>query len=358
MKIALLAEQLRQEVPGGIGTYVRGLLGGLRDLGALGPEVEIVASRGPRPDPLGALAEQMGMTLHATALPHRLQMQLWDRGIGTLGAGCDVVHRTSLAGPARSPRPSTVLIHDLAWRAEPSLTTPRGRRWHEAALDRAIASSAVLLTPSSQVADALEAAGVAPSRIHVVGEGADHLPQPDRERTGACLAEAGVEGPFFLSVSTLEPRKNLAGLLTAYRQAESSLPLVVVGPKGWGEEITPVEGVHLVGAQPAEILAGLYEQCAGFCYVPWLEGFGLPPLEAAHHGAPLIVSTEVPSIVGLEGNWSVAPGDTAGITEALRAVGEGGEAVESARAHARTFAAQHRWVDSARRHVEIWEHLS
>lgn len=357
MKVAILAEQLRQEVPGGIGTYTRGLLWGLHGMGPDSPETEVWASRGPSPDPLTTYAHSVGARLHATAWPHRLQMLLWDRRVGSVGEHGSVVHRTSLAGPSTAEGPSSVMIHDLAWRAEPSLTTARGAKWHEAALGRAIASPSALIVPSSQVADALGAQGVHPSRIHVIPEGADHLGAPDEVSASAVLNAAGVNGPFLLSVSTLEPRKNLAGLVAAYQAAGIAVPLVVVGPRGWGPELAPAPGVVLLGALPPGVLAGLYGRCTGFCYVPHLEGFGLPPLEAAHFGAPMVVSTAVPSTAALEGNFKVDATDTAGIAAALRAMVTGGDDITTARESARAFADRHRWADVARRHVAVWETL-
>jgi glycosyltransferase involved in cell wall biosynthesis len=353
VKVSVLVEQLRQRVPGGIGTYAAGLLTGLGDLASERLVIEVMASKGPRPDPL----ERFGFEVRAGLLGHRTQMLLWDAGFGQLGSDADVVHRTSLAGPAHLRRPSTVMVHDLAWRSEPSLTTSRGRRWHEAALGRALASSARLLVPSTPVADALVADGVESGRIDVVAEGADHLPAADLEAATEQLGAAGVRGAFLLSVSTLEPRKNVAGLLEAHRRSGVEVPLVVVGPTGWGGALAPTDGVAFLGPQPPAVLAGLYEACLGFCYVPYLEGFGLPPLEAAFRGAPLVVSTMVPSVEGLDECWRVEPDDVDAMARALHELVDDEAARVRAGEAARRFGAEHRWVDVARRHVEIWQEL-
>src|SRR4051795_5504946 len=115
MKALVVAEQLRREVPGGIGTYVRGLGAGLRTL-ADGPDVTWWAGRAPsgRDDPVAAL----GPT-RTSPLPGPLLTRAWDAGLAGAPAGCDVLHATSLAVPPADDTPTTVLVHDLAFRHVP-----------------------------------------------------------------------------------------------------------------------------------------------------------------------------------------------------------------------------------------------
>src|SRR5207253_5170299 len=130
VKVLLVAEQLRRRVPGGIGTYVRGLVAGLRELGGAGADVTLWASRAPGgEDPLDALGP-----IRTFRLPSRVLVAAWDRGLVTAPAGHDVVHATSLAVPPPGPTPLTVLVHDVDWRHLPDAYPARGRRWHEGAL--------------------------------------------------------------------------------------------------------------------------------------------------------------------------------------------------------------------------------
>ena len=95
----LAVEQLRRRVPGGIGVYARGLLGGLAADAAEGDAVEVtlLASRPPRGagDPLAAF----GRPVHASRLPGRLLTRAWDHGLSRAPAGFDIVHSVSLASP-------------------------------------------------------------------------------------------------------------------------------------------------------------------------------------------------------------------------------------------------------------------
>jgi glycosyltransferase involved in cell wall biosynthesis len=347
MRLLVVAEQLRRPVEGGIGTYVRGLL---RGLAPLGEDVTLWASRGPGggPDPLAALGRVVTSPLPAPAL-----VRAWDRGLLRPPGRPDAVHATSFAIPPAGGTPMSVMVHDLTWRHFPEAYPDRGRRWHEAALGRALARAGLLLVPSTTVADDVLAAGAPASLVEVVEEGCDHLAAPDDYAAGALLGRLGVTGEFVLTVSTLEPRKNLPRLLAAYDSVAGKLPpLVVVGPAGWGPEVRPGPGVVLAGLVTGGALAGLYRRARLMAYVPLREGFGLPVVEAMSCGAPVVASA-VPSAGGAA--LQVDPFDVDAIAGALlRATTDDALRAELVAAgHAR--AAQLTWDQAARRHVELWK---
>ena len=104
-----------------------------------------------------------------------------------------------------------------------------------------------------------------------------------------------------LAVGTLEPRKNLPRLVSAYAQLPRVLqdthPLVVVGADGWqtGEIVTALDSLGerciRLGHIPDQALSELYRRCAVFCYPSLGEGFGLPVLEAMAAGAAVVTSS-------------------------------------------------------------------
>jgi alpha-1,3-rhamnosyl/mannosyltransferase len=260
-------------------------------------------------------------------------------------------------------------VHDVAWRRHPEATTRRGVRWHEAALRRASHSGAALVVPSRLVAADLAESGVAEGRITVVPSGADHLPPPDAAATDALLQRVGVSGPYLLTVSTLEPRKNVDRLVRAFGRVRASLPgpwpLVIVGPSGWGP--VPVEpGVdeHVVftGSVPAAVLSELYGRARAFAYVPLTEGYGLPPLEAMQAGVPTVVSDEVPSVHDLgvldaPAARIVDPLDVDSIATGLADVlTDEAQRAEKARRGA-AYAATRTWRGTARAHLDLWRSL-
>ncbi|HVM10388.1 MAG TPA: glycosyltransferase family 1 protein [Acidimicrobiales bacterium] len=357
MKVVLVVEQLRRAVSGGIGTYARGLLQGLAAAGAdRGVRLVLHASRARGgPDPLAAY----GHPLELSKLPGPALTRAWDLGVLPGPAG-DVVHATSLAfPPTRSPL--SVLVHDLAWREVPEAYPVRGRRWHEAALARAVGKARVLVVPSQRVADHLVAAGAKAHTVEVIEEGGDHLPPADLAATDALLDSLGVREGFLLTVSTVEPRKNLSRLLAAYDSVRSELaepwPLVVVGPTGWGDALPSSSiphGVVLAGHVDDAVLAGLYRRCRCLAYVPLVEGFGLPPVEAMRECAP-VVSSPIPSTAGA--SLEVDPTDVAAIGRALVAASSN-ERVRSELVTAGLLrAADLTWETAAKRHLEVWRSL-
>ena len=372
-RVVVAVEQLRRSVPGGIGRYARGLLDGLRALG--GQRVELLASRhrGAGPDPLGA----WNFPVRASALPAPFLTAAWDRRMAPV-RGARLVHAVSLAAPPVRPRHRdggpvlVVTVHDLAWRTHPEATTPRGRRWHDAALERALEQADAFVVPSAPVADALVEAGAARARVRVIAHGVDHLPPPDTAGAASLLARLGVSGGYLLAAATLEPRKNLRRLVAAFARARPSLagewPLVVVGPKGWGDAgLDGAEGavrdaVLVTGPVDDGVLAALYRGARAFAYVPLTEGFGLPPLEAMACGAPVVVSATVPSTMPAEGNLDAAlrvdPTTVDDIAAALVRASGDDTLRASLAANATAHAASRTWKASAAAHVTWWESLS
>ena len=145
------------------------------------------------------------------------------------------------------------------------------------------------------------------------------------------------EQNYILAVSTIEPRKNYATLLEAYRryaeQSESPLPLVIAGRRGWEskafyrrlEELQSQLGSRLVilsGLGNGELDA-LYAHSAFFCSPSLYEGFGLPLLEALAHGKSGIVS-DLPCYHEIAQGFVrfLDPRDVSAWTEALREFGD------------------------------------
>lgn len=353
----MMVEQLRRAASGGIGTYIQGLVEGLHALEpSESPEVEVVASRRTRaqrgPDALAAL----GYPARRSPLPGPVLTRAWDHGVLRVPRGFDLVHATSLATmePGRAILVATV--HDLLWRRVPEAYPERGRTWHEAALRRVLHRADRFIVPAQQVADDLQQAGAPAEIITIIPMGSDHLPPPDLEAATTLLSRMGVDGPFLLSVGTLEPRKNQVRLIEAYARIRSRLPepwpLVMVGPTGWGEQVRPRAGVILAGLVTPTELSALYAMTRLLAYVPLIEGFGLPPVEAMAFGAP-VVASPLPSTAGAA--FEVDPLDVESIADGLLTVAT--DPAERSRLQALGLdrSAELAWSTIARRHLNVWD---
>ena len=192
---------------------------------------------------------------------------------------------------------------------------------------------------SAATRDALLAAAprLRPERVSVtpLAAGPDFYPETDPARLAALRARLGLppDAPYFLSLCTLEPRKNLDSVVRAFARLKASgevatdTRLVLVGNLGWRtetllaalEEARPCrDAIVLTGFVPDEDLAALYSGAQAFVYMSWMEGFGLPPLEAMQCGVPVICSntSSLPEVVG-DAGLLLAPDDLDGIAAAM-----------------------------------------
>ncbi|PSB35123.1 glycosyltransferase family 4 protein [Chlorogloea sp. CCALA 695] len=125
------------------------------------------------------------------------------------------------------------------------------------------------------------------------------------------------ESPYLLSISTLEPRKNLTLLIKCFCQIVTENPnldlnLVLVGVSGWkNKDIFEIveknsqlkSRIIFTGYIPDNDLSAIYSGAIAFVYPSLYEGFGLPPLEAMQCGIPVITSntSSLPEVVGNAG---------------------------------------------------------
>lgn len=116
---------------------------------------------------------------------------------------------------------------------------------------------------------------------------------------------------YFLSLSTLEPRKNLRLLIEAYQklviESDCNIPLVLAGRKGWKidnllEDIDDQvkNQIYFTGFVDDEDLPAIYRGAEFFVFPSKYEGFGLPPLEAMACGVPVLSSdaASMPEVLG------------------------------------------------------------
>jgi glycosyltransferase involved in cell wall biosynthesis len=180
-------------------------------------------------------------------------------------------------------------------------------------------------------------------------------------------AKLGLSGaPYLLTVGTIEPRKNQARLIRAFRRLVAQprfagWKLVLVGRDGWKStdvlrEMGTTPAVIWAGRLTHDELAAAYQHAAVFAYPSLYEGFGLPVAEAMSFGLPVVTSkgSSLPEVAGPAGIL-VDPLDEGEIQAALeRLMADPGERRcrgELGRDYARRF----NWPDSAREVMKLLE---
>lgn len=194
-----------------------------------------------------------------------------------------------------------VMIHDLIPIAFPEFCSPLGRTRHEQRMSAVLEHAAIVIGNSaSTAADVVAFAaerGMAPPSLCVAPLGIETAFLTPRIKTLS-------HRPYFICVGTIEPRKNLAFLLTVWRRlaermGEATPRLVIVGRRGWEcesvvdqlERSPPIlQFVHEVSDLHDDQLAELMCGAAALLAPSFIEGFDLPAIEALALGTPVIAS--------------------------------------------------------------------
>lgn len=279
----------------------------------------------------------------------------------------DVIHATGTAVPPRSA-PLVVTVHDLAVLHNPERFTRRGVSFIRRAIELTAKRADLVLCSSEATLSDCVIEGFDPEKLRLVPLGVNQQ-KTERTEIERVREEYGLEGRYVLFVGTLEPRKNLPGLVRAFSQLKASprfndVHLVLAGPDGWGEEIDGIlsavgNSVYKLGFVPEENLRGLYAGADVFCYPSLLEGFGLPVLEAMVQGTPVVTSagTATEELVRDGGGVAVTPRDDRAIAEALAEVLDDPVRAKETGAQGRIVAASYTWEHTAQLCIDAYREL-
>lgn len=277
----------------GIGHFAAELLTVLEDPGPPGePRVDVVRY---------VVSRRAGVTGSTVRLPvpAGMAVRLW----GTLGwPACDrrlgdaqVIHGTNFIAPPSRRRAVVVTVHDVAFARYPELCSPRARAAGKVAA-RLAGRGAWIHTPTEYVADEVREL-FSTERVRATPHGIPTLPRPGGR------SDTVPDGPFLLTLGTLEPRKRHALLVTAFGRvadAHPDLRLVLAGPDGAARPDVDSaiaalpsharERVMVTGHVDDGTRAALLRGATIFVYPSLYEGFGLPVLEAMSLGTVVIAA--------------------------------------------------------------------
>jgi glycosyltransferase involved in cell wall biosynthesis len=337
----------------GVGNYIRGSLAGMAEAGAGAHELVAFApvSAGGRREIEGALnGIAVERRLPALPLAHAART-VWSRlgrpPVERVTGRLDVFHFSDWMYPPQEAGVRSTMVHDLVPLRFPEWVHPRTRRMHAAKYAHAARTCDLVFANSRfTAADVVELLRVPEASVHVAYPGVDEQFTAEGPRTE-------LDGPYLLSVATLEPRKNLQTLVDAFRLLDGELQLAVAGGAGWGRQpALAAPGVKTLGYVPHEELPRLYRGTQVFVYPSRFEGFGMPVVEAMACGAPCVVSSH-PSLDEACGDAAVRvdPESPEAIADGIRrALGERDELSRRGRAHAARFT----WGENGRAHLEAF----
>ncbi len=225
----------------------------------------------------------------------------------------DAVFEPAHFGPFNLPRriKRITMIHDLT-----PIILPHYHRWHSQVLQNVFLkhilkkADLVLSNSHNTSRDLSVHYPFTKNKTNTIHLGKEEMYQPTDERDH--LDKLDIYQPYFLSVGTIEPRKNLILLLDAYEQfrttASQHILLVIAGGKGWKSEAFfeklaqhPFrKDILMTGFVPKEALPQLYSHSLALIYPSEYEGFGFPILEAMTCGALVICSnnSSLPEVGG------------------------------------------------------------
>jgi glycosyltransferase involved in cell wall biosynthesis len=245
-----------------------------------------------------------------------------------------------------------VTIHDLAWRHDRSHFTRHGVRFFERGLELTRNEANLVLCPSTATLEDCIEAGIERSRVRLVPLGIEGT-RTTPESVEDVRARYGLANDYVMWAGTVEPRKNLPRLLAAFARVDTDADLVLVGPRGWNEDldsaVQPLRSrVKVLGYVPQEHLGPLYAGARLFCFPSLLEGFGFPVLEAMQQGIPVVTSRGTSTQeLGGDACVLVDPTDVDSIAEGLEKVLEDEELALRLAAAGPARAARYPWSRTA-----------
>lgn len=271
-----------------------------------------------------------------------------------------------IPSPGIRARKTIVSVHDFSFLHNPTWQTKERIEYLTTHLLKQTIKADRVITGSEHTKNEIvEILGYDADKIDVIYHGVRHDIFRPLDKTKAIT---GYDLPerYILAVGSMEPRKNLIGLLRAYNMlpghTKKRYKLVIVGPKGWNnaEIIKMIErerdNVIYLGYLSDHDLALAYNLASAFVYPSFYEGFGIPPLEAMACGTPVIASnaSSIPEVCR-DAALYTDPQDSEELADRIEVLLNDDELQQTLRSRGFERAKAFSWQRSAAQHLAVFD---
>ena len=260
-----------------------------------------------------------------------------------------------------------ITVHDLSFLRYPYFYTLKSRLWHQNLLAKKIIqqADAIIAVSNSTKNDLIDLLNIEASKIRVIAEGVDNKFQPTDNQMELARVKKRYRLPekFLLFLGTLEPRKNIESVISAFNQLSTDHYLVIGGGDGWKsktiKELTAKnDKIKIIGYVKEEDKRGLYSLADIFVYPSYYEGFGLPLIEAMACGVPVIAGSNSSQVEVVNGaGLLVDPYNIKEIKQAIEFILKDKALRDKLIKNGLARAKEYNWQQTAQETLEVFENL-
>lgn len=267
---------------------------------------------------------------------------------------------------------SVVVIYDTCFLDTPQFVAKRNKRYLTRFVKKSVNRSDHIITISDSTKQSIiKHYNISSKDITVINPAVNlQIYKPARiKEIQAVKKKYGIDGKYLLYMGTIEPRKNIAGIIRAYKSlpesVRSTYRLVLAGGKGWlDDEIDQLisesnpEQIVKTGYIDEQDAPILYSGAEIFIYPSFYEGWGMQILESMACGTPVITAdnSSLPEAGGKAATY-VRAGDDVGLTKAIEGLlGHKDlykKKVEAGIEHSKQFT----WEESGEQLKKVFEEL-
>ncbi len=276
--------------------------------------------------------------------------------------------------PVSSSCKKVITCHDLSFEYFPKFFSFKDRIFNKFGPKFETKDSDHIIAVShSTFEDLLRLYNVSPDKVSVIYEGVEDRFRPidDHEYLEKVQKKYNLPHKFILFLGNLDLRKNILGLLEAYKKLRKNLDvkLVLAGQPSWGykEKSSKLkvqnsklkDDIKFLGYVDEKDKPALYNLALLSCLPSFYEGFGLPPLEAMACGTPVVTSnnSSLPEIIG-DAGLMINPYDTDELSQTMETLIRDENLRNKLKEKGLNQAKKFRWDETARKTLEVFEEVA